>query len=81
LVNTNHHQAANPEFIGEGLQPVAFTDDGVVEALESREDRFLLGAQWHPERMRDDGHRRKVFGAFIKAAEKYREEHKRGKTY
>ena len=72
LVNTNHHQAADPEFIGEGLVPVAHTDDGVVEALESREDRFLLGVQWHPERIRDAEHRQKVFGAFIGAAEEYR---------
>lgn len=71
-VNTNHHQAAHPDFIGEGLEPVAFTDDGVIEALEGTEERFLLGVQWHPERIRDAEHRQKVFGAFLEAAREYR---------
>ena len=73
MVNTNHHQAADPEHMGDGLQAVAFTDDGVVEALESTTDRFLLGTQWHPERIRHDDIRTKVFGAFIAAARAYRE--------
>lgn len=76
-VNTNHHQAAHPEFIGSGLEPVAYADDGVIEALESTEDRFLLGVQWHPERIRDGEHRRKVFGAFVQAAGAYRDNVKR----
>lgn len=71
-VNTNHHQAAHPDFIGEGLQPVAFTDDGVIEALEATDDRFVLGVQWHPERIRDGQHREKVFGALLDAAREYR---------
>jgi len=75
-VNSNHHQAADPGFMGEGLQPVAFTEDGVVEALESTADRFVLGTQWHPERVRDEEHRRKVFGALMDAAVEYREKHK-----
>ena len=72
VVNTNHHQAADPDYIGKGLQAVARTDDGVIEALESTDDRFVLGVQWHPERMRDSNHRRKLFGAFITAAREYR---------
>ena len=31
-------------------------------------DRFLLGLQWHPERMKNEEHRRKIFGAFVEAA-------------
>jgi len=71
-VNSNHHQAAHPDFIGEGLEPVALADDGVIEALEATDDRFVLGVQWHPERIRDAEHRRKVFGAFFEAALEYR---------
>jgi len=67
-VNTNHHQAADPEFLGSGLQVVACADDGVVEAIESTEERFLLGVQWHPERTRDINHQKKIFNAFIKAS-------------
>jgi len=71
-VNSNHHQAAHPDFIGRGLQPVAFSDDGVIEALEADDDRFVLGVQWHPERIRDASHRDKVFGAFFEACLEYR---------
>ena len=71
-VNTNHHQAAHPDFLGEGLQPVAFTEDGVIEALEAKDDRFVLGVQWHPERIREAAHRDKVFAAFYAAAMEYR---------
>ena len=71
-VNSNHHQAADPDHMGEGLQPVAWADDGVVEAIEGTDpNRFVLGVQWHPERVRFDDHREKLFGGFIEAARKY----------
>jgi len=73
-VNTNHHQAPDPQFLGTGLQATAYADDGVVEAVESTDDRFILGVQWHPERIRDAEHRKKVFGAFVEAAGEYGEE-------
>ena len=31
-VNSNHHQAADPDHLGKGLQAVAYAEDGVVEA-------------------------------------------------
>ncbi|MBX3082443.1 MAG: type 1 glutamine amidotransferase [Anaerolineae bacterium] len=49
-VNTYHVQAVAQ--IGRGLRPVAYSPDGVVEAIES-EDGRLLGVQFHPERMLD----------------------------
>jgi gamma-glutamyl-gamma-aminobutyrate hydrolase PuuD len=33
-----------------------------------RKALFLLGVQWHPEHMAGAGHRRRMFGAFMKAA-------------
>lgn len=51
-VNTNHHQAVDST--AEPLRAVAFADDGLVEALEWKNPEgknFLLGVQWHPERM------------------------------
>ena len=50
-VNSYHHQAVDG--LGNGLMPVAVSDDGVVEAAEwaSKEGMpFLLLVQWHPER-------------------------------
>jgi len=51
-VNTNHHQAA--EVMSPQLKPVAFSPDGLIEAAEWKYPEgksFLLGVQWHPERM------------------------------
>ena len=47
-VNSHHHQAI--ETLGRELVATAWAPDGLVEALEDpREDRFVLGVQWHPE--------------------------------
>jgi putative glutamine amidotransferase len=63
-VNTAHHQLADR--LGRGLRPVAFAPDGTIEALEGRDDRFLLAVQWHPERMRTAAAAR-LFAALIRA--------------
>jgi putative glutamine amidotransferase len=48
LVNSHHHQAL--EQVGEGLKASAWSSDGLVEAVEdTREGRWALGVQWHPE--------------------------------
>src|SRR5688500_9051950 len=48
VVNSHHHQAL--EKIGEGMQASAWSSDGLVEAIEdTREGRWALGVQWHPE--------------------------------
>lgn len=52
-VNSFHHQAVSdcgPKFI-----VTAKANDGVVEAIESSEYRKIMGVQWHPECMGDDG--------------------------
>lgn len=61
LVNSNHHQAADPMRIGTGLQVVAQAEDGMVEALEYSSDQMVLGIQWHPERINDPAVSRPVF--------------------
>lgn len=45
-----HHQAIDPNNLGEGLTIAAYAADGTVEAVEYRANRFALGLQWHPER-------------------------------
>ena len=47
-VNSYHHQAVAG--IGSDLRVAAVASDGVIEAIEGIDDRFLLGVQWHPER-------------------------------
>ncbi|KJF18130.1 putative glutamine amidotransferasec [Acidithrix ferrooxidans] len=53
MVNTLHHQAVKD--VGKDVHPVAYSPDGVIEAIEGNN---LMGIQWHPERLfqRDDRH-------------------------
>jgi putative glutamine amidotransferase len=48
VVNTYHKQAIAE--LGAGLRVSALAPDGVIEAIES-DDQRLLGVQFHPERM------------------------------
>jgi len=71
-INSSHHQAV--ETPGDGLRVVASSDkDGVIEAIEgTSEEHFVLGVQWHPERMVDtDEPAHAIFRAFIQAAQKW----------
>lgn len=45
-VRCHHHQAVATH---PGLTPVAWADDGTVEAVERPGDGFWVGVQWHPE--------------------------------
>lgn len=69
-VNSAHHQAVKEK--GEGFEVTARTQEGIIEAMENRSKRFVLGVQYHPERMIEtvdfQEHRRKLFEAFIQAA-------------
>ena len=66
-VNSMHHQAVKA--LAPGLQVSARSSDGLVEALESGTDHFLVGVQWHPEVFeRSDERTRRLFQSFITAA-------------
>ena len=69
-VNSRHHQSV--KVIGDGFRVTAQSEDGIIEAIESPLHRFLLGVQYHPERMLETSsfreHRRQLFAAFIQAA-------------
>lgn len=64
-VNTTHHQAVKKP--GRGLNVSAFSPDGIVEALEAADGRFVLGVQWHPEFLVRMEPHLKIFKSFVKA--------------
>jgi putative glutamine amidotransferase len=65
--NSMHHQAVLA--VAPGLRAVAWSPDGVVEALEAAfEHPFFHAVQWHPEELHDDPISRKLFGGLIEAS-------------
>ena len=64
-VNSRHHQAISE--CGSGMEIMASSPGGVVEAVYMKNNRFAWGVQWHPELMRDDVSEM-LFGEFIKNA-------------
>lgn len=46
-ISCYHHQAIDQ--LGEGIVPLAWADDGTVEAAVCDSPGFAMGLQWHPE--------------------------------
>lgn len=61
-----HHQSV--ERPGDRVRVVAWSADGVVEAVEDEEHPFFLAVQWHPERMPDAPEQGRLFAALVDAA-------------
>ena len=53
FVNSFHHQAV--ETAGPALRVSATAPDGIIEAVESAHHVPVMGVQWHPEWLGDDG--------------------------
>ncbi len=67
-VNSRHHQAVTDRELAPSLRASAYVD-GLVEGLESPEHRFVVGVQWHPERIDEvDAPAKWIFDAFVAAA-------------
>ncbi len=47
VVNSFHHQCLKDP--GKGLEITATAPDGIIEAVEMPDHRFVIGIQWHPE--------------------------------
>jgi putative glutamine amidotransferase len=62
-----HHQAVKVP--GQGLVVSASARDGVIEAVELSSAPFVIGVQWHPERLfADDAPSQHLFSAFVQVA-------------
>jgi len=68
IVNSSHHQSVLEP--GHDLRVVARSSDQVVEAIEGTDaSHWVVGVQWHPERMADtDSFAQALFASLIQAA-------------
>ncbi|AYG00178.1 gamma-glutamyl-gamma-aminobutyrate hydrolase family protein [Lactococcus allomyrinae] len=67
-VNSRHHQAVKD--LAKGFNVIATAYDGVVEAIESKEED-ILAVQWHPENMwRSNKLQLEIFEHFVECCEK-----------
>jgi putative glutamine amidotransferase len=66
--NTHHHQAIHQ--LADNLSASAFSEDGLIEAIEGdRDDSYLIGIQCHPESLSSvEPKWDRVFAAFVKSA-------------
>jgi putative glutamine amidotransferase len=75
-VNSFHHLAVYP--VARALRAVAFSDDGLVEALAMPgASYFFLLVQWHPERMQDQSSAcaGRIAELFLEEVQRYRKAH------
>lgn len=70
-VNSFHHQAVGEP--GPRFRVSAKSPDGVVEAIESTDFRWMVGVQWHPECFLPEGDEKMIplFRRFVEEAETY----------
>lgn len=74
-VNSHHHQAVNE--LGRSLLKSAWTNDGIIECIEEvREERYVIGVQWHPElSYRQDTLSSNIFSDFVNNCSKEGDKH------
>lgn len=70
-VNALHSQSVSA--LGDGLRVSARDRGGMIQAIETRQDPFALGVQWHPEHLFYLHRQRAIFAAVVAAARAYRE--------
>ena len=66
-VNTFHHQAVRKA--GPRFRVTAVAPDNVIEAIESSEFKPIMGVQWHPEWLGDEG--QKIFSWLVAQASNF----------
>jgi putative glutamine amidotransferase len=78
-VNSAHHQGIDPARLGGNLMVSATSGDEVIEGIEFKDKTgkgFMLGVQWHPERMpgkEASPFSRDIKQAFIQAVRNYKQ--------
>jgi putative glutamine amidotransferase len=65
-VNSTHHQAVKK--LGKNLSAFAFSPDNLIEAFYREDYPFLIGVQWHPERLINNELSLNIFKSFVGAS-------------
>ena len=63
IVESSHHQAI--EKVAPDATLIATAPDGIVEAIEWRDEKWMFGVQWHPERTPESVATQRLFAAFV----------------
>lgn len=74
-VNSTHHQCVKK--LGKGLFASSTSPDGLPESVELKKmgERFVLGVQWHPERLcESDEPSARIFRRLVESAARFRKE-------
>ncbi|MGC8528820.1 MAG: gamma-glutamyl-gamma-aminobutyrate hydrolase family protein [Leptospirillia bacterium] len=74
MVNSFHHQGVKR--MGTGLEVIGISpEDNLVEAFRDPKHPFLLGVQWHPERMAPEDSLSQILrDSFFDACRRYRDQ-------
>ena len=72
IINTSHHQAIDQP--GSDLRVTVKAGDGTIEGVEwTGDSNWVVGVQWHPERMVGDAFSERLFADFVAAVRTARE--------
>lgn len=61
MVNSRHYEYV----VNTKLAGVAYSEDGLIEALEDKNKLFFIGVQWHPESNIDNPYNKKLFDYYF----------------
>lgn len=67
-VNSYHHQAIKA--LSPILSPMAYSDDGLIEAIYAKDKKYIWAVQWHPEFSYKNADSKKIFKSFVNACQK-----------
>jgi len=68
-VNSWHHQCVDPAYLPADFRITAWSPDSIAEAIEYTGKQWIMGTQFHPERLPRE-ERDRLFTLFIRAAGK-----------
>ena len=69
-VNSLHFMIATEEMVKPYAKVTAYSYDGLVEAFEIPDKKFVMGFKWHPELMIEEEYVHNIFKEFVDSCKK-----------